>query len=426
MTPFASPRLTSYLAVSAIGLIAALAIRRPELVVVAAPFALIVAVGLLLEGRPALRVYLHLDGDRYVEGDEIAAEIEIDAESSVDLLELHLVLPDALTVVDGENPYGLRVGSGDERIVPLTLRCDRWGSFELGDIRLRARGRVEMLSWEGRVRRPHRVRVYPRPELLQKLVAPLETQLATGDLVARVRADGLEFADTRGFVPGDRVRSVNWRASARRGELIVNERHPDRNADVVLFLDSFAEARGDAEGADGTLERAVRAAATLAGRYLARRDRVGLVTFGGILRWLEPDAGLVQRYRLIDALLETGVEFSYAWKDVNVIPARTLPPRALVLAVTPLLDERSISALLDLRARGHDLTVIEVSPEELVGPGPGLDALAFRLWLLQRAALRARLERSGVAVARWSENVPLDAGLEGVRAFRRRGRLSLR
>ena len=151
-------------------------------------------------------------------------------------------------------------------------------------------------------------------------------------------------------MPGDRLRAVNWRASARRGELIVNERHPDRNADVVLFLDSFAEARGGEED-DGTLERAVRAAATLAGRYLERRDRVGLVTFGGVLRWLEPGGGSVQRYRLIDALLETGVEFSYAWKGVNTIPARTLPAKALVVAVTPLLDERSIAALLDLRAR---------------------------------------------------------------------------
>ena len=306
-------------------------------------------------------------------------------------------------------------------MLPLMLRCDRWGSVELGDIRLRARGRIGMLVWEGRVSRPHRLRVYPRSELLQSLVAPLDTQLATGDLVARLRADGLEFADTRAFVPGDRLRSVNWRASARRGELIVNDRHPDRNADVVLFLDSFAEARRDEGGGDGTLERAVRAAATLAGRYLARRDRVGLVTFGGVLRWLEPGGGLVQRYRLIDALLETGVEFSYAWKDVNVIPARTLPPKALVIAVTPLLDGRSIGALLDLRARGHDLVVVEVSPEDLVRPRPGLDALAYRLWLLQRAALRSQFERSGVAVARWTDEVRTRCGAgggEGIQASR--------
>ena len=425
MTPFASPRLVPYVGLAALGLIAALALRRAELVVLAAPFALIVAAGLLLEGRPNVRAWLSVDRDRALEGDEISAVIEVNAGTTIDLLELHLLIPRGLKVVEGDDPCGVRLGAGEERTLPLTLRCERWGSVELGDIRLRARGRIGMLVWEGRVLRPHRLHIYPRPELLQSLVAPLETQLAPGDLVARVRAEGLEFADTRGFVPGDRLRSVNWRASARRGELIVNERHPDRNADIVLFLDSFAEARGDDE-ADGTLERAVRAAATLAGRYLERRDRVGLVTFGGILRWLEPGGGLVQRYRLIDALLETGVEFSYAWKDVNIIPARTLPPKALVIAVTPLLDERSIAALLDLRARGHDLAVVEVSPEDLVSPGEGIDALAYRLWLLRRAELRARFERSGVAVARWSDELPLDAGLEGVRAYRRRARLSQR
>jgi len=425
VTPFASPRLASYLGLAALGLIAALALRRAELVVVAAPFALIVAAGLLLEGRPQVGAWLHVDRVRALEGDEIVAEIELNARTPIDVLELNLLIPRGLTIVEGDNPCSVRLRDGEERTLSLTLRCDRWGSVELGDIYLRARRRIGMLTWEGRVSRPHRLQIYPRPELLQSLVAPLDTQLATGDLVARIRADGLEFADTRGFVPGDRLRSVNWRASARRGELIVNERHPDRNADVVLFLDSFAEARSD-DQADGTLERAVRAAATLAGRYLERRDRVGLVTFGGILRWLEPGGGLVQRYRLIDALLETGVEFSYAWKDVNIIPARTLPPKALVIAVTPLLDERSISALLDLRARGHDLVVVEVSPEDIVQPGDGIDALAYRLWLLRRAGLRARFERSGVAVARWADDLPLDAGLEGVRTFRRRARLSRR
>jgi uncharacterized protein (DUF58 family) len=425
VTPFASPRLVSYVCLAALGLIAALSLRRAELVVIAAPFALVVAAGLLLEGRPKAGAWLSVDRDRALEGEEINAAIQVNAGTAIDLLELHLLIPRGLRVVEGNDPCGLRLRAGEERTLSLTLRCERWGSVELGDIRLRARGRIGMLVWEGRVRRPHRLRIYPRPELLQSLIAPLETQLATGDLVARVRADGLEFADTRGFVPGDRLREVNWRASARRGELIVNERHPDRNADVVLFVDSFAEARGGDE-TDGTLERAVRATATLAGRYLERRDRVGLVTFGGILRWLEPGGGLVQRYRLIDALLETGVEFSYAWKDVNIIPARTLPPKALVMAVTPLLDERSISALLDLRARGHDLAVVEVSPEDLVSPGQGIDALAYRLWLLRRAELRARFERSGVAVARWTDALPLAAELEGVRAYRRRARLSRR
>ncbi len=425
MTPFPSPRLSSYLGLAALGLMSALALRRPELVVVAAPFALIVAAGLLFEGPPDFLARLSFDDDRALEGDELVAEIELSARTRVDLLEVHLLVPRGLVVVDGGNPFSVHLDAGETRKVALTLRCVRWGSVEIGDLRTRARGRIGMLRWEGRVSRLRPLRIYPAPERLRSLLAPLETQLATGDLVARARADGLEFADTRAFVPGDRMRAVNWRASARRGALIVNERHPDRNADVVLFLDSFAEARSG-EQDDGTLERAVRAAATLAGRYLERRDRVGLVSFGGILRWLEPGSGLLQQYRMIDALLETDVEFSYAWKGIDTIPPRTLPPKALVIAVTPLLDERSIAALLDLRARGYDLVVVEVSPEEIVQTGDGIDALAYRLWLLQRAALRARFERAGVAVAQWRDHLPLVVGLEGVRESRRRGRLARR
>ena len=425
MTPFPSPRLSSYLGLAALGLMSALALRRPELVVVAAPFALIVAAGLLFEGPPDFLARLSFDDDRALEGDELVAEIELSARTRVDLLEVHLLIPRGLVVVDGGNPFSVHLDAGETRKVALTLRCVRWGSVEIGDLRTRARGRIGMLRWEGRISRLRPLRIYPAPERLRSLLAPLETQLATGDLVARARADGLEFADTRAFVPGDRMRAVNWRASARRGALIVNERHPDRNADVVLFLDSFAEARSG-EQDDGTLERAVRAAATLAGRYLERRDRVGLVSFGGILRWLEPGSGLLQQYRMIDALLETDVEFSYAWKGIDTIPPRTLPPKALVIAVTPLLDERSIAALLDLRARGYDLVVVEVSPEEIMQTGDGIDALAYRLWLLQRAALRARFERAGVAVAQWRDHLPLVVGLEGVRESRRRGRLARR
>ena len=128
---------------------------------------------------------------------------------------------------------------------------------------------------------------------------------------------------------------------------------------MILFLDTFADARA---GGRSTLDLAVRATSTLASRYLERRDRVGLVSFGGILRWLTPGMGAGQRYRIVDALLESEIVFNYAWKDVSIIPARTLPPQALVLAVTPLLDDRAVEALADLRARRYDLAIVEVSP----------------------------------------------------------------
>ncbi len=423
MTRSADARLTAYATVAAAGLLAALALRRAELALLATPFALLVALG-VRAAAPQLHAWLDLDRERALEGEELDVILTVRSPTGADRLELGLVLPPALEVAEGRNPVALRLGPGEERELPLRLRCVRWATVDVGDLRLRTRDRIGLVRFEGRIDRTRPLRIYPTPEHLRQVVSPAHTQAATGSEVARIRAEGLEFADTRPFVSGDLLRSVNWRATARRGSLVVNERHPERNADVVVFLDSFAEARVSTEG---TLEHAVRLAATVASRFLQRRDRVGLVTFGGVLRWLEPAGGLQQQYRLVDALLETGVEFSYAWKDVNVIPARTLPPRALVVAVTPLLDERSVAALVDLRGRGHDLVVLEVSPEPFVDPGtePG-DLLALRVWRLQRAELRSRFERLGVAVSTLGPETPLEAALEEVRAYRRHARLARR
>lgn len=220
------------------------------------------------------------------------------------------------------------------------------------------------------------------------------------------------------------MRQVNWRASARRGSLQVNQRHPEHSSDVVLLVDTFEEAR---DRASGTLDSAVRTAAALARAHLGRRDRVGVVDFGGTLHWLEPGFGTRQLYRIVDALLSSDIVVSYAWRRVDSLPERVLPPEALILVITPLLDERSIALVSELRTRGRDLTVVEVSPLAHVSAGPtAADAVAFELWRLQREAMRARLHALGIGVAVSEPGTDLAPTLEGVNAFRRSARHALR
>jgi uncharacterized protein (DUF58 family) len=306
--------------------------------------------------------------------------------------------------------------AGEERTIELTVRCERWGAFSVGPLLVRVRDVLGFRSWEGEAGERLPLRVYPSEETLHSLVPPLETQVFAGNQVSRARGEGIEFADLREWQPGDRVRRVNWRATALRGSLWVNEQYPERNTDVVLFLDTFAEVRAHGRS---TNDRAVRAAATLAHGYLQRKDRVGLVGFGGVLSWLLPESGTRQLYAIVDTLLTSDIVHSYALRGVDVLPPRTLPPKALVLALTPLLDDRTAAALLDLRARGYDLIVVEVSPLELLEPDPASAAeLAHRLWRLSREALRWRYEQVGVPVVSWREGVPLAAPLEEVNAFR--------
>ena len=414
MTGLTSPRLPVYASLAAAGLVAGLAFGRVEPVALAAPFVLALVAAAAVR-RPQVSFRLSLDRERALEGDEVKVTIELSSTEGVDRLELLVPLPQELSA-EGGAARALLLRAGEERTVELTLRCERWGAFTIGPPLVRTRDLLGLRSWESGAGEGQPLRVYPREETLRSLVPALETQVFAGNQVSRVLGEGIEFADLREWQPGDRVRRVNWRATALRGSLWVNEQYPERNTDVVLFLDTFAEVRVPGRS---TNDRAVRAAATLAHAYLQRKDRVGLVGFGGFLSWLLPESGTRQLYAIVDTLLASDIVHSYALRGVDVLPPRTLPPKALVLAITPLLDDRTAAALLDLRARGYDLIVVEVSPLELLAPDPASPLqLAHSLWRLSREALRWRYEQVGVPVVTWREDVPLAAPLEEVNAFR--------
>ena len=412
-----SPKLALYAAFAGTSFLAALVLERPELAALGAPFALVLVVGLALPPPPQVKAVLRLARQRAVEGQEIDAELVVSAPTGAPDLQLALLLPDGIREAGGAGSLLLRMEPGSDRTIALRLVCAHWGAHRVGTLLLRSGDLAGLRVLDTRVTENTVVRVYPRSQQLQSLVAPAQTQPFAGNRVARTKGDGIEFADIRPYLPGDRARRINWRASAARQTLYVNQQRPERNSDVIIFLDSFAEARHQEAG---TLDLAVRAAASLAGHYLATRDRVGLVGFGGTVRWLTPATGTTQLYRIVDALLETEIVFSYVWKGIDVLPARSLTPQALVIALSPLLDDRSVGALLDLRGRGFDLVVVDLSPLAFTAlPRDPDTQAAMRLWRLWRDVLHFRFEQRGVAVAEWDGQRPMAEVIEEVRAFRR-------
>ena len=209
-----SPRVTAYAVLAAVFLLAALGLRRPELAVLALPFALPLALGLRLARAPEIRVRVDVERATALENDELDVELTVSSEVPVERLELVLVIADGLEVVSGASAQSFRLGWEDERTLELKLRCVRWGNYEIGDVRLRARDRLGLTVWESRLDRKQRLRVYPLPETLRRIVRPVTTQLYTGNEVARQTGEGMEFADLRLYAPGDRVRSINGRATS--------------------------------------------------------------------------------------------------------------------------------------------------------------------------------------------------------------------
>ena len=269
--------------------------------------------------RPGVRVGTSVTRERVLEGETLVLDVHVRRGPA------GRVARAAARAAGG--PRGERAGAAARRSRSRARRSGRsrcrspravWGAYRVGEVIVRAPGPLGVVVREGSHAAGGGVRVLPSRERLRRLVGPARAQAASGSRRSPDRGEGIEFADLRPFAPGDRVRRVNWRATARRGAPVVTDRHPERNADVVLFLDTFAEAR---RGHEGTLVRAVRAADSLASAHLAQRDRVGLVAFGGVTHWLLPSAGTAQLERIADALLRSEIVFSYVLRNVEGAPA---------------------------------------------------------------------------------------------------------
>jgi uncharacterized protein (DUF58 family) len=421
MSAGASPTLVSWVLIGAAGAIAGVILGEPALVALAAPFALAAVASLALAREPGVAVSVSTTPERLLEGDHVSTIYELSESRGAAWLELRLLAPPGLRAEPATTAHVLRLAPSEHRRVEVSLNAERWGGYKVGGARVWVTGPLGGVWYRGAVDPSASVRVLPGVQRLRALVAPARTQAAVGTRRSPTRGEGPELAELRPYAPGDPLRRMHWRATARTGTPYVADRHPERSADVVLFIDAFAELPNHAR--EQTLTLGVRAAAALAEEHLRTRDRVGIVRFGGALEWLRPGSGVLHALRIADALARSEIVMTYVARDVTVVPPAILPARALVMAITALLDDRGARALLDLLARGHDVVVLEIDAPALLGR---TEDLGLRLWALRRAAIRARLVELGATTATWDGIRPLESVIREVIASRRASRLPLR
>ena len=407
VTPLGRALLTVAAWAASLGVLSA----RPELLVTAVPLALVLATLALRRLAPEYSLTCETSADRVFEDDAVTVTVTVTAKSALPLMVVLGPLPRDVELASGKSRAVTALPPGQTASFSYRVRCPVRGVHDFGTIVVQLRDRWGVRSWERRHVEPRSIRVYPRITPLRSLPRPLRTQTSVGDYVSRALGAGIEPGDIRQFAPGDAIRQVNWRASLRLGTLYVTQHHREHNADVVLMLDTLAQV-GPAHGT--TLDFGVRAAASLATAYLARKDRVGLINCGGTIDWVRPGSGRVQYERLADTLLRATVVFTYVTKNLAFVPPRVLPPHALVIAITSLLDPRFTRTALDLAARGYDLVVIEVSPVHVTRatlPASPINDLACRFWSLDRLARLDEFRRHGIPVLEWNPSEPLERAL---------------
>jgi uncharacterized protein (DUF58 family) len=228
-----------------------------------------------------------------------------------------------------------------------------------------------------------------------------------GEHSSRAAGEGTEFSGVRGFVPGDRQRRINWPATTRRGSLQLNVFAAERAQDVVIMTDVSADV---GEPGSTTLDLALRGAAACAGAHLAVRDRVGFISYQRRVSWIPPSSSRRQYSHIMNAML-AGPRPETGSAGIDRLPRAALPPGALVLVFTPLLDPRLAENLRDLRERGFALLVVDVLNSAPSDGSDRLTGLASRIWRMEQEALRFSLRELGIPVVHWDGQQSLDQPL---------------
>ncbi|MEO3774817.1 DUF58 domain-containing protein [Micromonospora sp. B9E7] len=444
-----TPALGRAVLLAGLLLVAGVLLGRVDLIVLAAPFALGTAYALRRRPTALPQVWITSGDDGpLVEGGDVTAAVSVGNPDTVDydLVVLRTRVSPWLRILragfardaavgdvpptGGEGPAASGTGRsvadrpfvtsvpvGSAVDLELAGRALRWGRHPVGPAGARVATAGGLLVSRAVIVEPVRVRVYPRTEPFEAVEAMPRAAGLVGAHHSRRPGEGGELAGVRVFAPGDRLRRIDWRVSLRARQLHVASTLSDRDAEVVVLLDVLAEAgrSGGVDGAASVLDTTVRATAAIAEHYLHRGDRVSLLEYGPTARRLRPAAGRRQYLTVLEWLLDVRVTASSHEPYDQVFGPQLLSSDALVVVLTPLLDERSAQMLARLARAGRFVVAVDTLPADLASPKDrGWAEVAYRLWRLDREVMIGQLREHGVPVVRWAGAGSLDQVLRDV------------
>lgn len=298
----------------------------------------------------------------------------------------------------------------EARRVVTALRPTRRGDRRADKVTIRSFGPLRLAARQVSLEVPGRLRVLPefasRRHLPSRLARLRELD---GRTAVQVRGAGTEFDSLREYVIGDDVRSIDWRATARRSEVVVRTWRPERDRRVMIVLDTSrtsAARIGDLPRIDASME-----AALLLSALAARAgDRVDLLAYDRRVRAQVAGTGGPRLLpALADALAPVDPTLVEAdWPSAVAAVQQRLSQRALVVLLTslePAAVETGLLPAIAPLAKDHMVVVASVADPEVAelrasrsGTAEVFDAAAAERTELERAAVTVRLRQRGVEV----------------------------
>jgi uncharacterized protein (DUF58 family) len=394
-------------------LMAALVTRNGDLALMALPLLAYLGAGIL--AAPVLE-QIRLGATRAVNvnasdrGTTVDVRVALRNEGA-SMLSLQVADPPqpGMTVTEGALCQWLALAAGEAGEFKYSAQADR-GSFRWKTLHTVASDPLGLFECSLELPAGSELQIRPKVRRFRPIpLRPDSTIHAPGSIPARLGGNGTDFWGVREYHPGDPLRRLDWRLTARHPrKFYTKEFEQEEIADISLILDARNKVNLQV-GEDSLIEHTVGAAASLAEVLLHQGHRVSLLIFGEQMTTVYPGYGKVQLNRILRRLAQVRPGSTPSNFNLDYIPLRRFPSRSLVVIISPLTPG-DWPIFPRLRAHGNQGLLIcpdaidfalRTIPEDMVSQ------LGLRAARVERRLELRKIAQLGIRVIDWQVEQPL-------------------
>ena len=332
----------------------------------------------------------------------------------IGFVEIYDELPPQARITRGSNYTLLYMRPWQEISFEYSLKLPLRGHYHLGPVKLRVKDAFDLFYNEKIQESLHSFSVFPQIEVLEEQVIKSRApKLLSGAMPLNVIGAGTEFYSLREFVPGDSLRSVNWKALAKKGKMMVNETVREDVMDVILLVDA-REVSAVGGGKDTPLEMSCRAAATYAKQLLDERNNVALMVYGDTVDRVDLDRGEHHLFKILTSLSSAKPQGNLKLEIVLKDTLPYIPSGSPIILFSSLDEDHTISeAFTNTISRGYTITTVSPSSLDFEERMKRIPAQPLLIARIERDNLISEIRSFGMQVGDWKSDEAVNTALQG-------------
>ncbi|MGD2248899.1 MAG: DUF58 domain-containing protein [Candidatus Methanofastidiosia archaeon] len=299
--------------------------------------------------------------------------------------------------------------SGTKKEVSLQYeRTVNRGFMEIGPVRIRIENFSRTVFYDFEYPDKNIIAVLPTVHPVPvKMSARLTTALY-GPVPAKRAGIGETFYALREYLPGDEYKSINWKATARRGYLITNEYEAERVSEAIIVVDAGQHTNLGQK--KSLLDYELEAAASVARVLLSEGHRVGLFVYSDYFHWVTPGTTTRHFVKILDVFSAITPAGKHRMQYVARYIAAHARKGSQIIIVSSMEDSKAAQTVEALTLMGHAVLVVSPSPESIEWteiPHDQYTQIAYNILSIKREAMFADLNAFCDAID-WDVTIPLE------------------